>query len=87
VWVSLQESNGSVALEVRDDGVGFPPVSAGRHRPIGAEDHIGLIAMRERVEGAGGTWELRSRPGDGTTVRAVFPRHRDLAPAGRLAGP
>lgn len=71
VWVSLEDQNGQVALEVRDDGVGFRPRKAGR---IGVDDHIGLIAMRERVEGAGGTWELRSRPGDGTTVRAVFPR-------------
>jgi signal transduction histidine kinase len=34
--------------------------------------------MRERVETVGGSWELRSSPGEGTVVRAVF--------AGRASG-
>jgi signal transduction histidine kinase len=72
-WVSLRARNGSVILEVGDDGIGFDPVYASNN---GSRDHLGLTAMRERVEMAGGTWEIQSRPGDGTRVVAEFPRDR-----------
>jgi signal transduction histidine kinase len=69
VWVSLSESGDAVTLEIRDDGVGFRPEEA----PTLVQDgHLGLIAMRERVETVGGTWELHSAPGEGTVVRATF---------------
>jgi signal transduction histidine kinase len=35
--------------------------------------HMGLRGMRERIEQAGGSWEIESRSGAGTTVRARFP--------------
>jgi signal transduction histidine kinase len=68
VRLSLHRENGSVALEIRDDGVGFDPA-----RASGDAAHFGLLAMRERVEISGGTWELHSRPGQGTRIRAVLP--------------
>src|SRR5207344_2807591 len=69
VWVSLGENGNGVALEIRDDGVGFRPEEA----PTLVQDgHLGMIAMRERVETIGGSWELQSAPGEGTVVRAVF---------------
>lgn len=73
VWVLLEERDDIVVLEIGDDGVGFHPE---RRSALGADGHVGLIAMRERVEGAGGTWALSSGPGEGTLVRSVFPRHR-----------
>ncbi|MGQ0668593.1 MAG: PAS domain-containing sensor histidine kinase [Actinomycetota bacterium] len=64
----------SIILEIRDDGVGFDPrETAG----LLAQGHLGLVAMRERVEMAGGSWELRSRRGTGTLIRTVFPRRLD----------
>jgi signal transduction histidine kinase len=78
VWLTLREDAEAVTLEIRDDGVGFRPEEA----PTLVEDgHLGLIAMRERVETIGGSWELQSSPGEGTVVRAVF-RER---PAGASA--
>jgi two-component system NarL family sensor kinase len=71
-WVSLRARNGSVVLEVGDDGVGFDPLYATTN---GRGDHFGLTAMRERVEMAGGHWEIHSTPGEGTRVVAEFPRH------------
>jgi two-component system NarL family sensor kinase len=68
-WLSLSRSNGSVVLEVRDDGIGFEPSRASTN----GGDHFGLMAMRERVEMAGGRWEIESGPGTGTRVRAVLP--------------
>jgi signal transduction histidine kinase len=69
--VTLGAANGSVELEVVDDGKGFVP----GHVLNGSKDmHYGLIAMRERVEILGGTWELTSVPTAGTRIRALIPR-------------
>ena len=55
-------------IEVRDDGVGFdlaaPPDSTG---------HYGLLGLRERARLLGGSVELKSTPGEGTTLRLLFP--------------
>jgi signal transduction histidine kinase len=67
--LSLEARNGSVELEVTDDGVGFDPSASPQ-----ARDHFGLAVMRERVEMAGGRWELVSCPGAGTIIRASLPR-------------
>jgi PAS domain S-box-containing protein len=71
IQVSLQPSNGHIVLEVRDDGAGFIPSEAAASASSG---HFGLLGMRERVEMAGGSWELDSRAGSGTVIRARLPR-------------
>jgi signal transduction histidine kinase len=74
VRVELFEDDDVVMLVV-DDGVGFDPVVM----PQGNLDHFGMASMRERLELAGGTWEVRSRAGAGTTLIATLPR--ELVPA------
>ncbi len=54
------------SLVVRDSGAGFDP------RASRGQEGYGLVAMRERVEGSGGTFALRSSPGAGTEVEARF---------------
>jgi signal transduction histidine kinase len=54
-------------LEVRDDGRGFDVEAARRG------SHFGLVGMRERLRGLGGTLDLRSAPGAGTVVAARLP--------------
>jgi signal transduction histidine kinase len=54
----------SLVVTVTDDGAGFDPGSA----PDGG---FGLRSMRQRAEALGGTLEVESAPGSGTTVRAV----------------
>ena len=71
VRLSLGEADGDVMLQIVDDGVGFNPEEA---PTLVADGHLGLIAMRERVESVGGSWDLQSTPGEGTTVRSTFPR-------------
>jgi signal transduction histidine kinase len=67
--IGLFRDNGTVILEVDDDGSGFEPArAAGEGR-----EHLGLLVMRERVEMAGGTWSIDSSPGRGTRIRAVLP--------------
>jgi signal transduction histidine kinase len=68
--VELTETADGVVLEVHDDGVGFDPAS----ELVGGLDHFGLAGMRERVELAGGTWTVWSRPGSGTVLTATLPR-------------
>jgi signal transduction histidine kinase len=68
--VELVETADAVVLEVHDDGVGFDPAE----ELVGGLDHFGLAGMRERVELAGGTWSVWSRPGAGTVLTATLPR-------------
>jgi signal transduction histidine kinase len=56
----------SAALEVIDDGDGFPPGKAGRL------DSYGMIGMRERASSIGATLDIMSAPGKGTAVRCVL---------------
>jgi signal transduction histidine kinase len=61
--VRLAMPDHRVELVVADDGRGFDPLAgttAGRH--------LGLVSMRERAEALGGSLEIESRPGEGTTV-------------------
>jgi len=70
VAVTLGFDGPSVVLTVRDDGIGFDPDAV--RAPSGGE-HFGLAVMRERVEMAGGNWEIQSTPGGGTLVVASLP--------------
>jgi len=65
VEVTLSRTGRKVALEVSDDGQGFPTdvPSAG----------LGLASMRERAAAAGGSLVIRSGPGAGTRVRMTVP--------------
>ncbi len=62
------DGDGDTVLSVADNGVGFDPDA----RSIAAR-RLGLVSMRERIEAAGGTFEIISAPGQGTTVRASVP--------------
>jgi len=67
VEVTLGCRGDLVALEVRDRGCGFDPEAVTQ---AGAEEHVGLHSMRDRVKLLGGRCEILSRPGDGTRVVA-----------------
>jgi signal transduction histidine kinase len=69
----VEERDGEVVCEVRDDGHGFDPTEA-RSRP-GAFLHLGLDSLSERVQAAGGAVSIRSAPGEGTEVRFSIPVH------------
>jgi signal transduction histidine kinase len=70
VWLELRRENGTVELAVRDNGVGFDTHEA---RSMEEEGHFGLVAVREQAKLVGGTCEVRSDPGRGTTIRVVLP--------------
>ncbi|MGE5459035.1 MAG: histidine kinase [Solirubrobacterales bacterium] len=62
--IRLAQSDGHLAFEVADDGVGFDPARA---------RGSGLTNMRDRVEALGGTLEVASTVDAGTTVTARIP--------------
>jgi PAS domain S-box-containing protein len=64
VNVRLVRRSGSVELRVQDDGAGFTPGKGGR---------LGLRGMRERAALLGGSVEVESQPGAGTTITARIP--------------
>jgi signal transduction histidine kinase len=64
VSVRLVRGEGLVELRVQDDGNGFKPGKSGR---------LGLRGMRERASLLGGSVEVESRPGAGTTITARIP--------------
>lgn len=63
VTVRAWRSDETISVEIADDGRGFDV----ENRPQ-TTGH-GLLNMRERAEELGGTFEVESAPGEGTTVR------------------
>jgi len=57
----------AAALEIADDGKGFPEGKAGRL------DSYGIMGMRERASSIGATLEIHSEEGKGTVVRCFLP--------------
>jgi PAS domain S-box-containing protein len=68
VQIRVESIDDGVSLRVNDDGVGMP--AGVTDSPLG---HIGLTAMRERAETAGGWFRIGNRPGGGTSVEAWVP--------------
>jgi signal transduction histidine kinase len=65
VDVRLSENADELAFEVQDDGQGFDASSARRGS--------GLQGMADRLAAVGGTLDVRSAPGAGTTVTGNLP--------------
>ncbi len=64
VQVSVRRDDGHILLSVRDDGSGFDS-----KRLKG----MGLLGMEERVRHLGGSFEVDSRPGQGTLLQVFLP--------------
>ena len=64
----------SAALEIADDGQGFPVGKAGRL------DSYGIMGMRERASSIGATLEIHSEQGRGTVIRCFLTAERETAP-------
>ena len=77
VSVRLVRGNAAVELRVQDDGAGFDPAAGGEAAAGDRGDrHLGLQVMRERAALLGGSLEVESRAGGGTTITAHFPTRR-----------
>jgi signal transduction histidine kinase len=67
VAVTLSRESDGLRLIVADHGPGFNPDAAAR------SGRLGLAGMRERAELLGGSFQVDSAPGAGTTVRVWWP--------------
>jgi signal transduction histidine kinase len=68
VTVVAQTVDGGLRVEVSDDGTGFVVAESAR-----VPGHIGLVAMRERTQLAGGWYRIQSEPGTGTRIEFWVP--------------
>ena len=88
--VRVRPDGDTAVIEVEDGGVGIAPENQGRifERFERASDGhkraslgLGLYIVRSMVEAHGGTLQLVSQPGEGTTVTVRLPLADPLATA------
>ena len=65
VTISISFNKGILKARISDDGVGFDTVAAGKGH--------GFKNMRRRAAELGGTWEITSNSGHGTTIQLEVP--------------
>ncbi len=72
--VSIRKLQGAIRMEIHDNGKSFD-----MDRVLFAKRHkrLGLLGSRERVEMVGGTFNVESAPGKGTTISAEIPVSSD----------
>jgi signal transduction histidine kinase len=69
VRLEVRRLDDHVEIAIVDDGVGFTGSTP--------DGHFGLEQIRELAEETGGSIEIGSQPGTGTSVRARIPMHAD----------
>jgi len=67
--VEIEPQHAGYLLRISDNGIGFDPIEVAVTKP----GHLGLVAMRERAEMAGGKIDLYSLPGSGTVLEVWMP--------------
>ncbi|MCJ7565977.1 MAG: sensor histidine kinase [Anaerolineales bacterium] len=72
IWLILEEDGNCLVVTVSDDGVGFNPGEVEKRA-----GHFGLIGLRERARLANGTLEIRSAPGEGTSLIMRLPNENE----------
>ncbi len=72
-----EATEASIDVVAQDDGLSLTVRDNGKGLPAGAAEGphaLGILGMRERVRLLGGSWRLRSAPGQGTTIEVEVPR-------------
>lgn len=95
IEISMRQANGAVEVSVRDTGTGIPPEELPHlferfHRVKDARGRsyegsgIGLALVQELVKLHGGSIEVTSRPGQGSTFTVTLPTGKAHLPVDRL---
>jgi len=74
VRVSLDKHGDRVRFTISDNGRGIPPFRADPSHEV--RPMLGTCSLRERALHSGGTFQLKSIVGRGTTIRLSWPRQR-----------
>jgi two-component system sensor histidine kinase UhpB len=69
--ISLCDESGVIAVDVRDDGIGFDASKTGRHAT--SRGGFGLFSIRERISHFGGNLTVESAPTKGTSIAMKVP--------------
>ena len=99
VTVTVESQDGTVVVTVRDQGDGIAPehlphvferfyrADPSRSNAGDGSSGLGLAIVEAIVTAHGGTAEVNSAPGQGTTVRVTFPAFGWTGPPDRQTGP
>jgi PAS domain S-box-containing protein len=70
VHIYITKAEGHIQLTIRDNGIGFEieSISTTKNQNMG----IGLSSMKKRTEVSGGSFFVKSKPGAGTQITAVW---------------
>ena len=68
--VTAHEADDGIRVEIIDDGAGFVVAEA-----VNMPGHLGLLAMKERAQLAGGWFHIESEPGAGARVEFWVPQN------------
>ena len=74
--VALEQRDSQLQIVVRDEGAGFEPDATAvpaETAPGGLSSKFGLFSIRERMKALGGTFEIESALGRGTTATLMLP--------------
>lgn len=73
--IILQRKEDYVEIQVKDEGAGFE--LEGDILPLNTENGFGLFSIKERLKVVGGTIDVDTRPGTGTSVTITVPLDND----------
>jgi signal transduction histidine kinase len=82
--VEVERRGDTIRVSVGDRGCGFDPGERDRRESAGG---FGLFSIRERLRQLGGAFEVRSAPGQGTSVTLLVPDAGDAEGAGGTRRP
>lgn len=71
-WVTIEKKDSHLAIEVTDKGAGFD-LAAADSASGGLSSRFGLFSIRERMQALGGSIEIHSQAGQGTTAILTVP--------------
>lgn len=74
--VTLEQREGQLRIQVRDEGVGFDLAAAAPALGAptgGVSSKFGLFSIRERMMALGGSFDMQSAPGKGATATLTLP--------------
>ncbi len=77
--VTLEQRDGLLKIDVRDEGVGLDLAAAAAAAATpsgGISSKFGLFSIRERMRALGGSFDLQSAPGHGTIATLMLPVQR-----------
>ena len=71
VVVSISNNGDNIQVEIKDDGIGFDILETEAYSVENKK--FGIFSIRERISSLGGTFEIVSQTGQGTSATVVVP--------------